>query len=52
MVSGISGLAGLMPAYMAINNGNNIAIINKEPLVVAGNILIECSKKNNVRYYL
>ncbi len=49
VVSGISGLAGLMPAYMALNNGNNLAIANKEPLVVAGNILIECSKKNNVK---
>ena len=49
VVSGISGLAGLMPAYTAINNGNNIAIANKEPLVVAGNILIECSKKKNVK---
>ena len=49
VVSGISGLAGLMPAYVALNNGNNIAIANKEPLVVAGNILIECSKKNNVK---
>ena len=49
VVSGISGLAGLMPAYMALKNGNNIAIANKEPLVVAGNILIECSKKNNVK---
>ena len=49
VVSGISGLAGLMPAYMALNNGNHIAIANKEPLVVAGNILIECSKKNNVK---
>ena len=49
VVSGISGLAGLMPAYTAINNGNNIAIANKEPLVVAGNLLIECSKKNNVK---
>ena len=49
VVSGISGLAGLMPAYTAINNGNNIAIANKEPLVVAGNMLIECSKKNNVK---
>ena len=45
VVSGISGLAGLMPAYVALNNGNDIAIANKEPLVVAGNILIECSKK-------
>ena len=45
VVSGISGLAGLMPAYTALNNGNNIAIANKEPLVVAGNILVDCSKK-------
>ncbi len=49
VVSGISGLAGLMPAYMALKSGNNIAIANKEPLVVAGKILIECSKKNNVK---
>ncbi len=49
VVSGISGLAGLMPAYVALSNGNNIAIANKEPLVVAGNILIECAKKNNVK---
>tara|TARA_B100001248_G_scaffold256534_1_gene237703 strand:+ start:105 stop:1253 length:1149 start_codon:yes stop_codon:yes gene_type:complete len=49
VVSGISGLAGLMPAYEALKNGNHIAIANKEPLVVAGNILIECSKKNNVK---
>ena len=49
VVSGISGLAGLMPAYMALHSGNHIAIANKEPLVVAGNILIECSKRNNVK---
>ena len=48
VVSGIAGLAGLMPAYEALNNGNHIAIANKEPLVVAGNLLKECSKKNNV----
>ena len=49
VVSGIAGLAGLMPAYAALNNGNHIAIANKEPLVVAGNILKACSKKNNVK---
>ena len=38
IVSGISGIAGLMPAYVALKNGNHIAIANKEPLVVAGNI--------------
>ena len=46
IVSGISGIAGLMPAYVALKNGNHIAIANKEPLVVAGNILMECSKNN------
>ena len=49
VVSGVSGLAGLMPAYAALSSGNNIAIANKEPLVVAGNILKECSKKNNTK---
>ena len=49
VVSGISGLAGLMPAYVALTNGNHIAIANKEPLVVAGRILKECSKKNNAK---
>ena len=50
LVSGISGLAGLMPAHTAINNGNNIAIANKEPLVVAGNILINV-QENNAKFY-
>ena len=49
VVSGIAGLAGLMPAYEALKNGNHIAIANKEPIVVAGNILKECSKNNNVK---
>ena len=49
VVSGISGLAGLMPILGALNNGNNIAIANKEPLVVAGKILKETSKKNNAK---
>jgi 1-deoxy-D-xylulose-5-phosphate reductoisomerase len=49
VVSGISGLAGLMPAYVALSNGNHIAIANKEPLVVAGSMLKECSKKNNAK---
>ncbi len=47
VVSGISGLAGLMPAISAIDNGNDIAIANKEPLVVAGKILKASAKKNN-----
>ena len=49
VVSGISGLAGLMPAYAALSNGNHIAIANKEPLVVAGNLLKDCSKKHNAK---
>ena len=28
VVSGISGLAGLMPAYVALNNGNHFALDN------------------------
>ena len=49
VVSGISGIAGLFPAITAIRSGNNLAIANKEPLVVAGKIFVEEAKKYNVK---
>ena len=49
VVSGITGISGLLPAINAIRSGNNLAIANKEPLVVAGNIFVEEAKKNNVK---
>ena len=49
VISGITGICGLLPAISAIRSGNNLAIANKEPLVVAGNIFIQEAKKNNVK---
>ena len=49
VVSGISGLAGLMPAYMALKNGNNIAIANKESIICGWNLINKNLKKNNTK---
>ncbi len=47
VVSGISGVDGLFPAINALRSGNNLAIANKEPLVVAGKFFIQEAKQNN-----
>ena len=49
VVSGISGMEGLLPALRALKSGNDIAIANKEPLVVAGKVFKEISDKNNTK---
>ena len=41
LVSGISGAAGLLAAITALRSGNDIAIANKEPLVIAGDFFIK-----------
>jgi len=45
VVTGIVGCAGLLPTIAAIKAGKNIALANKETLVVAGEIVTELSKK-------
>ena len=49
VVSGISGVSGLLPALNAIRSGSNLAIANKEPLVVAGKFFVSEAKKHNVK---
>lgn len=46
VVSGISGGAGLRPTLAAITAGKMVAIANKEPLVMAGQIMMDAAKKN------
>lgn len=48
VVAGIVGAAGLRSTYDAIRNGSNIALVNKESLVCAGNLMIDAAKKHNV----
>jgi len=44
-----SGKIGLKPTLTAIENGIDIALANKETLVMAGEIVMEAARKNNVR---
>lgn len=44
VVSGIVGGAGLIPAIKAIEAGKNLALANKETLVVAGELVLKAAK--------
>lgn len=48
VVSAISGAAGLIPTYEAIKAGKNIALANKETIVMAGPIIMDLAKKMGV----
>ena len=49
VVSAIVGAVGLIPTLSAIKTGKAIALANKEPLVMAGKIVIEEAKRNKAR---
>jgi 1-deoxy-D-xylulose-5-phosphate reductoisomerase len=49
VVSAIVGAVGLIPTLSAIKTGKSIALANKEPLVMAGKIVMEEAKKNGVQ---
>ncbi len=49
VVSAIVGAVGLIPTVSAIKTGKSIALANKEPLVMAGKIVMEEAKKNGVQ---
>lgn len=49
VVNAITGIAGLIPTVKAIESKKNVMLANKETLVVAGNIIFEMAKNNNVR---
>lgn len=44
----VSGRIGLKPTITAIKNGIDIALANKETLVMAGDIVMQMAKENNV----
>jgi 1-deoxy-D-xylulose-5-phosphate reductoisomerase len=48
VVSAISGAAGLKPTLAAINAGKDIALANKETMVVAGQIVTQRAKQKKV----
>lgn len=45
----VSGKIGLKPTIRAIRNKKNIALANKETLVMAGDIVMSLAKENNVQ---
>jgi len=48
MLTGTSGHVGLRPTLRAIENGADIALANKETLVMAGDIVTKATKKNGI----
>lgn len=48
VVSSIVGAAGLVPTLAAINAGKNIALANKETLVMAGDLVMSEARRNKV----
>lgn len=46
VVSATVGALGLLPTYKAIELGRRVAIANKEPLVMAGQLMQKCAQEN------
>ncbi|NLK23617.1 MAG: 1-deoxy-D-xylulose-5-phosphate reductoisomerase [Clostridiales bacterium] len=49
VVTSVVGMIGLVPTIEAIKKGKDIALANKETLVVAGEIVMKLAKENNVK---
>ena len=48
VLSAISGAAGLLPTYRALELGKSIALANKETLVMAGELMMRKSRRKEV----
>ena len=51
VLTAMVGYAGLLPTIHAIKAGKNIALANKETLVVAGELITNLAKENKVSIY-
>ncbi len=51
LVNALVGYVGLLPTYEAIKIKRNIALANKETLVMAGDIIMSMAKEYNVSIY-
>lgn len=49
IVNAIVGFDGMLPTFEAICAKNDVALANKESLVIAGQLIMQEAKKNNVR---
>ena len=48
VVAGIVGAAGLEPTFAAVEAGKIVAVANKEPLVMAGELFVQTAKKDKI----
>ena len=48
-INGISGGAGLEPSLAAVESGSNLALANKETIVMAGQLVFRLAKEKNVK---
>ncbi len=49
VVNGIAGSAGLIPSIMVLQEGIDLALANKESVVMAGPLIFSLAKKNNCK---
>lgn len=47
VVNGIAGSAGLVPTMLVLQSGINLALANKESVVMAGPLIFDLARKNN-----
>lgn len=48
VISSMSGAAGLIPTYAAVKAGKDVALANKETLVMAGSVIMGLAKEKGV----
>jgi 1-deoxy-D-xylulose-5-phosphate reductoisomerase len=51
VVAAMTGASGLVPTYWAIRSGKDLALANKETMVVAGSLLMEESRDRGVHIF-
>ena len=49
LLNSLSGMRGMLPTYEAIKAGKNIALANKESLVVGGDVIMSAAAQNGVK---
>ena len=51
VINALVGIKGLVPTLKAIENGMDIALANKETLVVGGSLVMDKARKKGVKIY-
>lgn len=46
LLNAVSGSSGIMPTIAALSRGKDVALANKETLVAAGEVVVNCAREN------